>query len=57
MTAAVVIQLFVGNLEVRIRRMIGVRGKFPVKPQGADVGRVLEPRAPAIERRHWRWSA
>ena len=50
MTAAVVIQLFVGDLEVRIRRMIGIRGELAAKPEGANVGRVLEPRAPAIER-------
>src|ERR1019366_3649393 len=50
-TPAVVIQLFVCDLKVCIRRMIGIRGEFPVKPEGTYVGRVLEPRAPAIERR------
>ena len=51
MTAAVLVEFLVGDLEVRIHWMISVRREFATKPQGTDVGRVLEPRAPAIERR------
>ena len=50
MMAAIVIQFFVGDLEMGIRRMIRVRGELAAKPEGTDIRRVLEPCAPAIER-------
>ena len=49
MASAVIVQFLVGNLEVRIRRMISVRGKFTAEAGGTDVGGVLVSRASAVE--------
>ena len=45
MSILVVSQLCIGNGETALRQMIGSGGKFPVKPERADVRRVLIPHA------------
>src|ERR1700682_6131741 len=47
--ATIIIQLFVGDLEVGICGMISLGSEFAAESCGTDVWRVLEPRAPTIK--------